>query len=431
MDPADDKVVPNKEYTIGYHNNWVYEEIEPRIPVGCTIHSFKGTNLSHGHKRDRDGKYRSGGSWVMYKEENSHSISGETNIFRPGWNTPAYQGKLFSLGHVSGIPRLQDLDDTETQVAKLTQRGAEAWNRLRPDLPDFSLATSIYEMKDFIPTAKESLRAIMGKVSDAEKLRRANRKSGLSRAGQFYLAANFGYLPLLSDIRNYVKAQRNAQKRLAQLIRDAGKPVRRRTNLVDNSTPQTIGDVTKVGYTGTWGEAYLGPLLVTQCYQPSDQSGSTTTLDQVSATWAEGSFRYFLPPGPRDVVWTKKMIKRIMGHRITPRELYQVMPWSWLIDYFTNLGDLVDNLSAGVADMLICDYAYLMQTRTERLSTVSTTRYVVSNDGSQREVEASYISLRTAKVRIQASPFGWGLRQEDLNLRQSAILGALGFSRLP
>lgn len=121
-----------------------------------------------------------------------------------------------------------------------------------------------------------------------------------------------------------------------------------------------------------------------------------------------------------------------MGSRITPRELYQVMPWSWLIDYFSTLGSLVDTISAGVADRLVCNYAYLMQTKTIRYYTTSSTRIVVGGEESQNSLaEASLLSQHTIKVRVPASPFGWGLKQNDLSLSQTAILGALGLSRLP
>jgi len=369
----------------------------------------------------------------MYKDETIFNFSGDLTVYRPGWNTPAYVGKFCPTGHIVTTPRLNGIEDVDSRVALLTARGAEAWNRLRPDLPDFTLATSIYEMKDFIPLARDSLLRIIGQVAGVQNAKKAKgKKSELSKSGQFYLAAQFGYIPLLRDIQNYVKAQKGAQKRLDQLMRDAGKPVRRRTSLRDDSTPQIVGEVHKIGYDGEWGDNFLVPGLVTQCYRPNAGGGTTTTVDLVSATWAEGSFRYFLPPGPRNVVWKKGMLKRIMGHRITPRELYQVMPWSWLIDYFTSLGDLVSNLSSGVADKLICDYAYIMQTRTERLYTVSSTELVVSSDGTTGKlVEASMLSTRTSKIRVPASPFGWGLSQKDLSPSQVAILGALGLSRLP
>jgi hypothetical protein len=34
-------------------------------------------------------------------------------------------------------------------------------------------------------------------------------------------------------------------------------------------------------------------------------------------------------------------IKAVLGYRLDPQTLYEIMPWSWLIDYFTNLGDIV------------------------------------------------------------------------------------------
>jgi hypothetical protein len=56
----------------------------------------------------------------------------------------------------------------------------------------------------------------------------------------------------------------------------------------------------------------------------------------------------------------------MFGFQPTPSLIYNLTPWTWLIDYFTNLGDLYDNLSRGVEDRLIAEYFYLMHERTRK-----------------------------------------------------------------
>jgi hypothetical protein len=126
------------------------------------------------------------------------------------------------------------------------------------------------------------------------------------------------------------------------------------------------------------------------------------------------------------------MIRRIMGGIITPRELYNIMPWSWLADYFTGLGDFINATSGGVADNLVIDYGYIMRTESWISSVETTQSFQGSLTGSNpKRVTASYKHSKTVKGRGIASPFGWGIKQESLSAHQVSILGALGLSRLP
>jgi hypothetical protein len=149
-------------------------------------------------------------------------------------------------------------------------------------------------------------------------------------------------------------------------------------------------------------------------------------------TWGVGKFRYLLPPGPRNVAWTRKMVRRIMGARVTPDMVYQIMPWSWLADYFTGLGDFIKAVSPGVADRLICDYAYLMTTEVREATTECSQTFYANKKGDQAHTVRASCTIRdTLKMRRVASPFGWGLKDSDLSAHQVAILGALGLSRMP
>lgn len=387
-------------------------------------HSFTGgMPINIRHKRS-GGKWVSGGPWLMWKDEVFLEPSSSTRVFRLG-NKCAYEGG-FNPSFVHYAPAPADWNTTnglDSRRSALTNRGAEAWNRLRPDKPDFSFATSVYELKDFVPLLKEALKRVIRKVRREQRRRRRRGRSQLSAAGQYYLAINFGYLPLLRDIRNFVKAQRGSQRRLDQLIRDNGRPIRRRAKISASS-------VTTNSYSLSEANSNMVPVLVTQCYA----SGGTREIVRRTTRelcWAAGRFRYLLPRGPRTVAWRRKMLRRIMGGRITPSALYQVIPWSWLADYFTDLGQFIDAVSPGVADRLVADYAYIMnhlewETITERSQYVYT-----DSSGAKGIVACKATSLRTIKMRVNASPFGFGLKQGDLSSGQVAILGALGLSRLP
>jgi len=373
----------------------------------------------------RNGHYVGGGPFITVKTESHIGVSGATVVFRPSW------GKAYVGGFTIGAPDKvgPNLGDAYTQnaFASLESLGASAWNALRPDKPDFSLALSVAELKDPLESLKHSVHGMMSKVKKAQMKRAKQGKSPLSKTGSYFLAISFGWLPILSDVRNYVKAHKNAQKRLRQLIRDNGKPITRTREL--SKTENHNGGSTTT-YASGYGAA-LNPSFVTQCYATGPTFRRTHTSDH-SRTWCEGTFRYHLPPGPKDVDWQVGMLRRIMGGRPTPDLIYNLMPWTWLADYFTGLGDFIQAISPGVADRLAADGAWLMRSEEWTATTDASGCFQgdYKNNAVKNTVTCSSSTTTIRKMRSVASPFGWGVKQSSLSPMQSAILAALGASKL-
>lgn len=283
---------------------------------------------------------------------------------------------------------------------------------------------------------KNGLNNLMNKMDKARPggsgRKKNGQKSKVGKTAQFYLGLQFGWLPLLQDIRNYIKAQSTKQARLQQLIRDAGQPVGRKRKLFD---PDNLGHIdgfdSFTSVPNGYGSAY-NPVHVTQCY--GGQGYAWIRRNQESKTWCEGKFRYFLPPGPKTVDWKKMMLRRIMNERVTPSQVYNIMPWSWLVDYFTGLGDFIDALDASnVSDRCVADYAYIMK-ETRYVTTVEKQGQTLSDVNGAMPLNTITMKGETAtitKMRSRASPFGWGIKQNQLSASQLAILGALGLSKLP
>lgn len=381
----------------------------------------------------RDGAYRDGGWFLSMKIRRGRTPSANVTTFREGW-AKAYVGQYVCNPPPNWGPGTSwgTLGGANAYKASLEARGAEAWARMRPDKPDFTFASSLYELKDVPGMLKGGLSSLMDMMDHARPggSGRSSR-SPISRTAQYYLALKFGWLPLLSDIRNFVKAQRSKQKRLDQLIRDAGRSVHRKCSLNDSNNIGRVpnSDVFTPIPNG-YGAGYY-PTHVTQCYTGTGYRKQWWT--QTARTWGEGSFRYFLPPGPKTVAWKAKMLRRIMGQRVTPSMVYNVIPWSWLVDYFTSLGDFIDATSSGVSDRLVADYAYLM--REEHYRSDEEKQGMSYSDvkmlSAPNVIMMSAWSDTCTKGRVRASPFGWGINQNSLSSTQLAILGALGLSRLP
>jgi hypothetical protein len=116
----------------------------------------------------------------------------------------------------------------------------------------------------------------------------------------------------------------------------------------------------------------------------------------------------------------------LFGADLSAYTLYQLMPWSWAIDWITNIGVNLNN-ARDQEDHLVADYAYINGKYTK--DTVYTLE--ISFAGDTVPVREFRFSVRETHFRrIKASPFGFGLTFGGFNPKQLSILGALGLTKL-
>jgi hypothetical protein len=429
-------MLPEKEWKInsrkiGQFYDWYNGGENPDGDYSTGASGIWGTMpINHTHKKNENGVYVSGGDWLSYKRR-FDTASETATVYRPGWGK-AYKGRH----HYGGDINTARLSDAELNVlmTSLRNKGAEAWSKMRPDQPDFSLATSLYELREVPRMLNIRTAELLAKVRGARAMERAAaRKERRSvrplyrKAGEWHLALQFGWVPLLSDIVNFSQAFDNKHKRLDQLIRDESRPVYRRRNI--SSPPDSRAE-----WKYTSSKPYisaLGPVHVTQCYKYGQKGTQGWTDERTTKTWAVGQFRYLLPPGPRTDGWKAYMLRQIMGSRVTPSVVYNLIPYSWLVDYFTDLGKFVDAVSPGLAEVLTCDYAYVMRRVLIRRHYYASEVYVANKANTAHKRAHSHLFiLDDVRMRVKATPFGFGLKESDLSLKQASLLGALGLSRL-
>lgn len=244
-------------------------------------------------------------------------------------------------------------------------------------------------------------------------------KTGLYRIANFHLAVQFGWLPLLRDVRKYVETQIDGQKILKQLLRDNGRPVRRRVPLFANTA--VVSKESASSY------AAVLPLLETGFYtRPPTYDRIVESFD---LGWASARFRYWLPDGPRDVNWTRSMMAKIFGLYPSPSAVWNALPWTWLIDWHSGVGDILENMETGVANRLAADYFYVMR-HTATKFTHNVNAYYRRRTGEEVTASAQSTCTWSQKSRGQGDPFGWGTPSNTLTGMQLSILGALGMSRI-
>jgi len=131
------------------------------------------------------------------------------------------------------------------------------------------------------------------------------------------------------------------------------------------------------------------------------------------------------------------MTRKLYGATVSPEVLYNAIPWTWLMDWFVNVGDVMSNLSNNV-DNLTADYAFVMRTRKMELNNTATTSWagISANLGTGLEsiipegsATRSLSYSEEIKSRTGATPFGFGLSYDGLSTYQKSILAAIGAKR--
>jgi hypothetical protein len=300
--------------------------------------------------------------------------------------------------------------------------GATAYAALKPDKPDFTAVTSLIELKEnFHPLMNNVFRK--KNVVNRELARRRRNGQFLSER---YIAVQFGWVPLLSDVNNFIEAFQGRKDRFDQLLRDENQWIRRHRYLGKES----VGTVLEANWgTSSRNNPNLQPVGVSQCYQPLGTGHWTYVFHRDTwSQWCVGRSKYLLPPGPRDEAWKRRIYRRIMGGYLNPSQVWNIIPWSWMVDYFTGLGSFFEAASQGIADRVIFDYAYVMK-ETEKSITATCNQATWGPNQTPQRPSSRYQLVQTTKARVAASPFGWGL--ETPSAYQMSILGALGYSALP
>lgn len=271
--------------------------------------------------------------------------------------------------------------------------GTSAIAKTAPTNPAFDLATALGELRmDGLPAATGS-----------SLLRE---RTAIARsAGSEYLNYEFGWLPLLSDIQGFAKAVKNSGAILNQYRKGSDVKIRERYDVggLDQSRVLSGG----ILCSPTDGNVVL--------------SGGQLE-HQRRRSWFSGAFRYHIPTSDTQLgkfqQWMS-MSDHLLGWKVTPETVWNIAPWSWAVDWFSNTGDVIANISNLGKDGLVLQYGYSMAENIHEIDTWA----LIENKTATRSIKKHY------KRRLPATPYGFGVNLDALSSKQIAIIAALGLSR--
>jgi len=292
---------------------------------------------------------------------------------------------------------------------------------LRPDRPAFNLLREAGELKDL----PGQFRELKDTVENFKSFH-GNAKS--------YLAVQFGWLPLVSSIRSYIDLYNTMEKRIRQLLKDDGKRVKRKRDYVTHASTKT--SITKSYVwpdTGsTWQSLFDYPLIGHISGEPDIPWSVTTTVTQSHRIWASGVYLYHLPPGPKNLAYLQKLLRNLANFRLTVGQVYDLVPWTWLLDWFTNVGNIVHSMDPGVGMDGAFQNFFLMG---EKLTTVEVEATFQAMDINTKAPVTYTLSCRHEfKHKLRDSlggPFDIVDSGFEMTPFQLSILGAIGISKFP
>jgi hypothetical protein len=288
-----------------------------------------------------------------------------------------------------------------------TQWGAIAYDRMKPTKPLFSLFNMIYELKD-----------LRGQLQQLERGFARN----LSGFGQYYLSQVFGWMPLVSDVLTLLNHQQKLQKRIDWLLRNEGKWISRQVKLYEKET---------ILWSNDWTHQYnsFEQSFTTQFYNSVPRFRQTQSV--VDRIWATAQFKYFLPDAPPGVQFKKNHLKAALRgfHGIRMHQLYDAIPWTWLLSWCVDLSRVLENCDAGVADSLAARRFCIMREQVARGSQFAEGNFRGVGGSNVAHSSSSYAESHL-KTRVLGNPF-YPANPNSLSPGQLAVLGALGMSKLP
>lgn len=338
----------------------------------------------------------------------------ESGLGKGHWR---YDGGLFpSTGSVTWPSAPSALSESEQRWY-----GSRLIKAATPTAPSASLAVLLGELREAFPKLVGSY------LFDLK--RHGHNTSDIARAaGSEYLNYQFGILPTIKDTRDIVENVLNSKRILEDYRSQAGRFSRRSRGMPEerSSSVQSVSNAPVYMQLTDAGQSYISTLF---------PSGYTVPLQAVTTTsrrvWFSGSFQYYLEKVDdllSKFVYWEQQANHLLGTRFDAGTLWELAPWSWLIDWCMNVGTVLTNASAFSSDNLVLKYGYLMCHQT--VTTVVHPGSLTDASG-RRSVPHTLIHAYERKERVRSTPYGFALSPDSFTSKQWAILGALALTKAP
>lgn len=268
----------------------------------------------------------------------------------------------------------------------------------------FDLGVTIGELKDLPGLIRDAGNIVLGRNLPRTPSAFAKRIAGAFLQGQF------GWAPMARDLTTMLDFQAAVDRRFHELKRhsQSSHGFRQRISLgTIQSSPLIRSTNAESNSMGLWRGKEVG-----------------MTVDR---RWGQAIYRPTVNAGPYTDERLRQMARRaVLGIRFDAATAWELIPWSWLVDWFSNVGDVLD---ANRNDCgYYCDGVLIMRS----LETTIGLTVTPPGPGNQGQGFKGGSGTYTTVSRyrwIQAPNFLPVIDIPILSGRQMSTLGALGIQR--
>lgn len=340
------------------------------------------------------------------------------------------------------------------QYSNVSLSGALSPNYI-PDLPGDTLSSyaqqqyskaapraEIFNLSQFLGELREGLPGLTLLTKSVFKASIGNAVKATSKnVGKNYVGYQFGIAPLVSDLQKFGQSLMAATAQLTGFC----EPIHRRREMVLPLVAQATSDSRSVGinWAPSLSQQALGPQFIPQITREgSFTSGSgmfpvaaevLTSRNVNQKMWYEAEY-VLVPKIGFDPSSYIDRLETLMNTDFTISTLWELAPWSWLLDWAVKIGDSISSNELATSNRVVTNYAYAMCETEVVESYVARNMRINSANSSTLTYNGpstyAHSHRLVSKRRIRANPFGFNPVTSSITQSgQWAILGALAAAK--
>lgn len=240
-----------------------------------------------------------------------------------------------------------------------------------------------------------------------------------------YIETTFGWEPFIRDIIELANAVIHSVDIIQQMQRDNGRMIRRKYYFdpIHTTSVTTRSNSVAFGSGDSTANSIIGSVV-------TGIGGGVSSSSSDQRIWFKGAFTYYLKAGNglnERLERYSSYAQKLLGVRLTPDVVWNLAPWTWLVDWNVDVSSALQAANIVQHDGLVVEYGYLM--RETKMSVKDTLNATTTLGGQHIDLYRGQFLHR--KERIRSTPFGFGVNPNSFNEEQWAILAALGFLKAP
>lgn len=342
---------------------------------------------------------------IFSPSRSRHSFENNRQMFSvgPGQDYPDFDEFIRnideSVGPTAAVYRddyYNNVRDQErnSMVALMQKHALPMYKSINPVHRNYSLFRNVVELRD-LPRSILTMRETIRSFSELERLlnkdlltlirttKELSPKLLKSLSGE-YLSYSFGWKQLVSDVYDLLVKPAKIQNQIDFLIRRAGKPTTYRTKRNFTLSRQGAPD-------------FSYQILGENVERIGTRVDSEIELSMVINT----TFGF---PTVNPVFFRKDLYDKKLGVYPTFTDLYNLTPWTWLVDWFTGLGNYVEIIDEIHNDKSLINWGFITgKSSTNVVTTIVTKKSSwqgISVNGVGENIQTQQLDTHSSLLHI-------------------------------